>query len=272
MGYRVSVVIPTYNRARVLANSIDSVLAQTYKDFELIIVDDGSTDDTASMIEKYLADDRVKYIKLEKNAGVSNARNTGVENACGEWIAFHDSDDCWRPNKLEKQMAYLDEHPNCGMLYSAYEFHMPGEDEPIKVPGGFHTGNLVDSLLIRNRVGAPTVVVNRELFIALGRFDLSYPALEDWDFAIKAAIATEVGYIDEVLVDAHYSEGSISRSIYNYYQARCMLIADYRTELEQRKLFDVAVMEMFQSIDDQNPDTIDFVKKVLMKCLLEKMQ
>lgn len=272
MGYKVSVVIPTYNRAAVLANSIDSVLAQSYQDFELIIVDDGSIDDTASVVKRYLSDERIKYIPLEKNAGVSNARNVGVENASGEWIAFHDSDDCWRSCKLEKQLAYLDENPKCGMLFSAYEFHMPNQDEPIKVPAGVHEGNLLDSLLIRNRVGAPTVLVNRKLFMELGGFDLSYPALEDWDFAIKVAMVTEIGYIDEVLVDAHYSEGSISRSVINYYQARCMLIAAYKTELEKRKLFDYAVMEMFQSISGQEPDTIDLVKKMLMKCLLEKMQ
>jgi len=272
MGISVSVVIPTYNRANVLANSIESVLAQTYKDYELIVVDDGSTDDTAELMQKYLEDERVRYIQLEKNAGVSNARNVGAQNAMGEWIAFQDCDDHWRPQKLEKQMAFIKANPNCGLLYSAYEFHMPDNPEAIKVPQGVCSGELVNALLIHNRIGAPTVLVQKKLFIDLGGFDLSYPALEDWDFAIKAAIATEIGYVDEPLVDAHYTEGSISRSVFNYYQARCMLIASYRGELEKRNLFDVAVMEMLQSIDDQNPETIDVVKKMLMKALLESMQ
>lgn len=271
MGYKVSVVIPTYNRSKVLPNSIDSVLTQTYQDFELIIVDDGSIDDTASKVEKYLKDERVRYIQLEKNAGVSNARNVGVQNANGEWIAFHDSDDCWRPNKLEKQMEYLDSHPECKMVYSAYEFHVPGKEETIKVPMGIQTGNLVDSLLVANRVGAPTVVVDRNLYIELGGFDESFPALEDWDFAIKAAIATEVGYVDEPLVDVHYSDGSISGSTMNYYQARCMLIASYKSLLEKNNLFDAVVMEMFSSLEKYSQETIELIKKMLMKCLLEKM-
>lgn len=267
----VSVVIPTYNRYGVLANSIESVLAQTYKDFELIVVDDGSTDDTSDLMKKYLVDERVRYIQLEKNAGVSNARNVGVENARGEWIAFQDSDDCWRPDKLRIQMEYIAQHPNCGMVYSAFGYHMPDEEEIRKIPNGNHSGDLMSNLLICNRIGAPTIVVKKELFISLGGFDLSYPALEDWDFAIKAAATSEIGYVDEILVDAHYTEGSISRSVFNYYQARCMLIAAYKEELEKRKLFDTVVMEMFGSIDGQEPETIDVIKKMLMKALLERM-
>lgn len=100
---KVSVIIPTYNRAHLIGRAIKSVLNQTYKDFEIIIVDDGSTDKTEEVVKDF-KDERVRYIRREKNKGGSAARNTGIKAARGEYIAFQDSDDEWLPEKLEKQM------------------------------------------------------------------------------------------------------------------------------------------------------------------------
>ena len=102
----ISVIIPTYNRASLLPRALDSVLRQTWEDLEVIVVDDASRDDTPQVMAA-CTDPRVRYIRLEKNSGACVARNTGVAQARGEWIAFQDSDDLWLPEKLEKQMAYL---------------------------------------------------------------------------------------------------------------------------------------------------------------------
>lgn len=119
---RISVIIPTYNRCDKLQKSIDSVLRQTYSNIEVLIVDDGSTDNTENLVCN-ISDKRVRYIKLEKNQGVANARNEGVLHATSELIAFHDSDDLWRPEKLEKQMEYWKNHPKFAMVYCAYQYH-----------------------------------------------------------------------------------------------------------------------------------------------------
>src|SRR6056297_2960635 len=105
---RVSVIIPTYNRAKTLLRAIDSALAQTIDDLEVVVVDDGSTDNTESVLAAY-DDPRVRPVIHETNQGANVARNTGLEHACGEYVAFLDSDDEWHPAKLERQLAVLEE-------------------------------------------------------------------------------------------------------------------------------------------------------------------
>ena len=105
---KVSVIIPTYNRSSVLSRAIDSVLRQSDRDFELIVVDDGSTDNTKNLIEQY--SDQITYI-YQDNEGVSAARNLGLKHATGEWVAFLDSDDEWKKKKLEKQIAFIEKNP-----------------------------------------------------------------------------------------------------------------------------------------------------------------
>jgi len=268
---KVSVIIPTYNRAHILARAIDSVLQQTFKDFVLIVVDDGSSDNTEELMKRYLDDSRVKYHRLEQNAGVSNARNTGADLAETEWIAFHDSDDEWHCDKLEKQMNYLESNPDCGMVYSAYAYYKEGMEGYIKIPRENILGDVTDALLLQNSIGAPTVVIKKEVFQQIGGYNTKYPSLEDWDFAIKASMATTIGYIDECLMDAHFSANGVGENGMNYCKARCMLIADYRAELEKRKLFDTAVMNLLNHVSEQDSKAIDVAKNMLMKELLERM-
>lgn len=116
----VSVVMPAYNAAGTLACAIDSVLAQTHRDFELIVIDDCSRDQTADIAREYAARDaRVRFLQNAENSGVSLTRNNGVAAARHEWIAFLDSDDTWHPEKLEKQLAALEEHPACSLFFTA---------------------------------------------------------------------------------------------------------------------------------------------------------
>ncbi len=119
---KVSVIIPTYNRAHFLCEALDSALSQTFKDFEIIIVDDGSTDNTKQVLEKYGS--RIYYI-YQENKGRAEARNTGIRRAKGEHIAFLDDDDIWLPNKLEKQVFFLDARPDIGIGRHVEDHVMP---------------------------------------------------------------------------------------------------------------------------------------------------
>jgi glycosyltransferase involved in cell wall biosynthesis len=116
---KVSVVIPTYNRAKLVLDSIDSVLEQTFRDFELIVVDDGSTDDTRETLQMY--GDRIQYIH-KKNGGVSDALNCGIHHAKGDWIGILGSDDTWLPNKLEVQMQDIAANPELCSTHKFYAF------------------------------------------------------------------------------------------------------------------------------------------------------
>lgn len=259
---KVSVIIPTYNRADKVKKSINSVLQQTYSDFELLVVDDGSTDDTQAVVEA-IPDSRIRYIKLAENKGASVARNEGVKRASCSLIAFQDSDDYWHPDKLEKQMLYWQEHPDYAMVYCPYIMHMA--EKVLTVPGkdweGLE-GNIFPWLLLRNSIGTPTMLMKKECFLELGGFDSTLHSLEDWDFALRFADRYAIGYVDEPLVDAHYSAGGISSGNGAYYESRCRLIAQYKERLMQYDLFDPAVNELFQ-IAQQN-GVLDAVKKMLM--------
>jgi glycosyltransferase involved in cell wall biosynthesis len=114
MNPKISVVIPSYNRAHYIEKTIDSVLEQKRDDIEIILVDDGSTDNTRELVQNKYGD-QVRYV-YQENQGIPGARNTGIKNAQGDYIAFLDSDDYWHPNKLEQQMALIAEHPEYGLL------------------------------------------------------------------------------------------------------------------------------------------------------------
>lgn len=127
----VSIIMPSWNTARFIEESIKSVLAQTYKNWELLIVDDCSTDDTDEKVRPFTADERVKYFKLEQNGGAALARNFAIRKAEGEWIAFLDSDDLWSPEKLERQLKFMNGN---GYVFSYHEYEKIDEDsEPLGI-------------------------------------------------------------------------------------------------------------------------------------------
>jgi glycosyltransferase involved in cell wall biosynthesis len=120
MDALVSIIMPSYNTGRFIAETIDSVLAQSYENWELIIVDDCSTDDTQQVVAPYLSDQRIRFIKNEKNSGAAVSRNRALREAKGKWVAFLDSDDLWNPSKLEKQIAFM-EQGGYRFSYTGYE-------------------------------------------------------------------------------------------------------------------------------------------------------
>lgn len=242
----VSVVIPTYNRAELLARSIESVQKQTYKRWEIIVVDDCSTDNTEQIIRE-ICDSRIRYIRNKENIGAGASRNRGAALAKYEYIAFQDSDDVWRFDKLEKQMQYMCNHIEYDMVYCSFLKHY-SNGRQIIVPNkqiGNRQGDMHTTLLINNVIGTPTILVKKEIFIVCGGFDEELRAIEDWDFVVRASEKSQIGFIEDVLVDAYETQGSISYDGAEYYKARCKMLASNVKYLQNIGLFDKLVMDMF---------------------------
>jgi len=181
---RVSVVIPTYNCGPFAVEAVRSVLAQTVPAHEIIVVDDGSTDDTASRVAEFGS--RVRYIRKE-NGGVSSARNRGIAEATGDLIAFLDADDVWHPRKLEIQVTVLENHPEIGLVgTSTYNWPTAIHPSPpdLNVPLEEIT---FDKLLTRNRLCTSTVVARASAIRAAGEFDCSLQGPEDYDMWLRIA-------------------------------------------------------------------------------------
>jgi len=193
----VSVIIPAYNAAPFLGAAIESVLSQTVTDSEIVVVDDGSTDGTDTVVRGY--GDRVRYLRQE-NAGVSRARNRGIDESRSPWVAFLDADDVWLPQKLERQLDGVGRAPRYGACYSAYFV----ADDQLRVlgrGGSERRGPLLEDLLLRgNVVGAVSVLCRRELFSMVGGFDPGFSQCADWDMWIRLAQVTEFLYLEEPLV------------------------------------------------------------------------
>ena len=264
---KVSVIIPTYNRADKLYGSIQSVLDQTYIDLNLIIVDDASTDDTERVVSE-INDERILYYKLEKNVGAAGARNTGVKLSDSELIAFHDSDDKWLPDKLEKQVKYLTDHPSFDMVYGKIRF-IAGDEvftRPDETINGELEGYIYPWLLARNTIGTPAILVRRNCFEEAGGFDDTLRCLEDWEFIVRFAKSHRIGYIDDILVDSYDSAGSVSWNVGgSFYEARCKMIAMHKVEMMEYGIFDKMVMDIFGKAEKSG--LLTQVQQMLIKYL-----
>ena len=212
---RVSVIIPTYNCERFLKQTVDSALAQTYREHEVIVVDDGSTDRTPALMATY--DQTVRYIR-QSNQGASAARNLGVAHSTGEFIAYLDADDVWMPHKLEQQVKFLDAHPRCGLVHS--EVAVIDEQNQVlhqrfnaetgrQVP----QGQCIRDLLERAHIQTLTVVERRAAFDQAGEFDRRLPVAQDYLHWISVALTGwEIGYIAEPLGQYRWRKGSLMAS------------------------------------------------------------
>jgi len=209
---KVSVVIPTYNRAGLLKRAVQSVLNQTYQDFELIVVDDGSTDNTEEVVRSF-NDNKVIYIKHERNKGAPAAWNTGIRAARGEYVAFQDSDDEWLPEKLEKQIkAFKTASTEIGLVYTGF-WRIEGDKRTFSPSPNItpKEGAIHDALLKGNFVGTPNTVVKKECFEKAGMFDEKLPMYQDWELWIRISKYYCFKYIDEALVISYYTPGSLNK-------------------------------------------------------------
>lgn len=241
----VSVIIPVYNRENTIGRAIDSVLCQTYSSLELIIVDDGSTDGTVKRIKEY-NDNRIKLICSEKHGGANQARNIGMMNAKGEYIAFQDSDDEWLPDKLSIQLNFMRDS-GFQASYCAYNLYENGVISTF--PHDYadeekYQCRLCEVLAKYNVIGTPTLVIGREVLDLMKHewFDPLMPRFQDYDFVIRMAQVVKVGYIKQQLVNLYRSELSITRDMRALYQAVYRMICKHHDFLDIKSFLKILLL------------------------------
>jgi len=195
---KFSIIIPTFNRSVELEQCLTSVLLQTYGNYEVLICDDGSTDDTQEMLKRY-KDERIRYLKLMHAGRPSIPRNSGIKNANGEWICFLDSDDRWVPNKLETQLNYLENLKNEAICSNAEKDFGNYKEKFFDKISGFIE---LKTLLKTNYVITSSIVIHSRLFKLLEGFpeEEEVTAIEDYAFWLRVAIISKIYFLDENLV------------------------------------------------------------------------
>jgi glycosyltransferase involved in cell wall biosynthesis len=207
---KVSVIVITYNRSKLVGAAITSVLNQTFQDFELIVVDDASTDDTAEVLQTF-NDQRIRYIRHETNRREAAARNTGIQNSKSEYIAFLDDDDEWLPEKLQKQVNLLDSRPTIvGVVYTgSFQIDRATGKRLLHIVPR-RRGNVFQDILIQNWVTLSTVLVRRACFDEVGLFDESIPFGLDYDMWIRISREFQFEYIADPLVNYYVHNNKLS--------------------------------------------------------------
>ncbi len=193
---QVSVIIPSYNRGWIIKEAIDSVLAQDYRDFELIVVDDGSTDNTSEILDSYKDDIKVFF---QDNNGVSAARNRGIAASLGRFVAFLDSDDLWLPQKLSTQVAFFNNTPDALICQTEELWIRNGIRVNPKKRHKKPSGMIFEPSLALCLVSPSAVMIRRSLFDRVGNFDETLPACEDYDLWLRITCRFPVHLIDTPL-------------------------------------------------------------------------
>jgi glycosyltransferase involved in cell wall biosynthesis len=212
----VSVIIPTYNRSALLRKTIQSVLSQTFQDYEIIVVNNSSTDDSVEMIRS-LKDPRIRVFEISNGGVIAKSRNLGLRNAQGKYIAFLDDDDMWVPEKLEKQAAYLDKHPEYQMVYSEV-WRIDENDvrkELMPINRKTKEGDLSEELLKGNFIPQLTVMIRRELLETVGFLneDPGLRTIEDYEYWLRVGLMYKIGFINEPLGLYRVHSSGMSKSV-----------------------------------------------------------
>ncbi len=210
MTPQVSVIIPAYNAMKYLPDAVESVLRQTFTDFEVLIVNDGSKDQIVSWASQ-LTDQRIRLISQE-NQGVSVARNTGISQAKGDYIAFLDADDFWETRKLEKQVCCLEENPEVGLVHTWMVFVDEQGKSTGRVMPSFAEGQVWQKLLEKNLIACASVMARRQCFEKVGVFDCALHSMEDWEMWIRIAACYPFAVIQEPLAYYRQVPGSLSKN------------------------------------------------------------
>lgn len=210
----VSVIIPTFNRAHVLGKCIDSVLNQSYQNLEVIIIDDGSTDNTKSVLSHYK--DHIKVI-YQNNSGVSSARNAGVANANGKYIAFLDSDDSWHKDKLKIQLEKFENNNIALMACNAELVDITG-NKTILYDDSIPEFSILEffDVYCHPYLGIPNVVLLKDVFDEMNGFNEELKTAEDIDLFLRVALKYNVGLVNNILTEIHVSNDSISAGMDSY--------------------------------------------------------
>jgi glycosyltransferase involved in cell wall biosynthesis len=209
----ISVIIPTYNSAAFVPQAIESVRQQTYEYFEIIVIDDGSTDHTEAVLQPYL--NSIRYFK-KSNGGPSAARNLGIAKARGEFIAFQDADDLWLPEKLQVQMDYLATHPEIAVVYTdLIQFNHQGQVSFSLTEryGAIPSGYIFEELLVNHAVTLSSVIVRRSCIDEVGGFDESLIGAEDYNFYLRMARRFQFGFLNQPLVQKRLHTHNLSDNL-----------------------------------------------------------
>jgi glycosyltransferase involved in cell wall biosynthesis len=194
---KVSVIVPTYNRAERLEGALHSIVSQTYQDFELIVVDDGSTDKTSQVMESFSS---ALYLTMKKNSGVSKARNIGLAFAKGEFVCFLDSDDLWNEKKLQIQVHWMENNMDSQICYTDEIWIRNGVRVNSMNRHRKYTGDIFRHCLALCIVSPSSVMMRAELFDEIGNFDESLPACEDYDLWLRIAVKYDFHFIEQSLI------------------------------------------------------------------------
>jgi glycosyltransferase involved in cell wall biosynthesis len=237
----VSVIIPTHNRAELLRSAITSVLNQTYQDFEIIVVDDASKDNTHEVVANF-GDRRIRYIHHETGKGDAGARNTGIIHSTGGYIGFLDDDDQWLPKKLGLQVAMLENSPqHVGCVYTG-QFDVDGTDGRIlSIYYPNQRGDLSKHLFADACIVTSTVLLKREVFEKVGLFDESIPYCNDYDMWIRIAKEFHFDYIREPLTKYLVHTNKLSGNFDLSIKGREIILEKYRSDFNlNRKAYGYA--------------------------------
>lgn len=204
----VSIIIPAYNKAALTVKTVESVLAQTYHNIEIIVIDDGSSDNTRILLEPYI--NRIKYI-YRTNGGACSARNLGIKESRGDYIGLLDCDDTYHPDKVRLAMEYFQQHLGCAMIHTAANF-INDQGKILSVYSSWQSrfvGKIADRLILNNYICNSTVIAKKECFQKVGDFDQTFFIPADWDMWLRIAEEFQVGYINQPLTN-YLSAGSFT--------------------------------------------------------------
>ncbi len=224
---KVSVVIPTYNRAQLLAETLDSVYAQTWRAYEVIVVDDGSEDE--KIVRVCASYDRLVYRRVA-HGGVSAARNAGLAIACGDYVAFLDSDDVWQPRFLERMSMALETTPGAGFAYCDYAtFGALGTVRARSLPPEHkHTGNVFVPLIETDFLSTGALVIRRGCLTRVGGFDPDLAAAEDWDLWLRLAHWFNAVYVNAPLLQVRIDSDGLTRNTRQLHAGNLRVLAKWQ--------------------------------------------
>ncbi len=221
----ISVIIPVYNRNSSLLDAVESVFIQTYKPSEIIVIDDGSFFDISCILKNHK--NRIKYIKLNENKGVSSARNEGIKAASGEYIAFLDSDDIFLPRKLEMQLKFMKDnnyyisHTN-EFWYKKNKYINQGKTNKR------YGGSILDKILDKCRISPSSLMVKQSVFKKTGLFNQQLRVCEDYDISLRMALYYEIGYMEKkLIIKRAVEENSLSASIKHIEYIRYEILKEF---------------------------------------------
>jgi glycosyltransferase involved in cell wall biosynthesis len=210
----VSVIIPSYNSAKYVVDAVDSALEQVYRPIEVIVVNDGSTDDTDRILEPYVKTNQIRYF-YQPNGGLASARNAGLKMAEGKYVALLDSDDLFLPKKIERQIEHLEDHPECGVCYcDLWHFFDGKPEENLKLNYEYYSGpDVFKNLLHKNFINPLSVVMRRSILEEAGYFNEKFRRSEDWEYWIRLAYrGVRFCFLPEILARYRMRKESLSYS------------------------------------------------------------